>query len=168
MKAIGAALVVAGAALLGHLAASERERRVRELDGLLYGLNLLETEVVFGLTMLPIALERAAQGGSGAGALFSTAARELRKGSGAAKAWVAGIRALERRSALKEGDMMPLLYLGGTIGLSSAQDQSRHLQLARRQIEARLEAERRRLPQVARLVRALGLCGGLAAALMLV
>lgn len=168
MKAIGALVVVAAAALLGHLAASERERRVRELGGLLYGLELLETEVVYGLTVLPVALERAARASLGAGVLFLTAARALRAGKSASAAWNEGIRALLARSALKSGDVAPLIYLGGTIGISSADDQSRHLGLARRQIEALLEAERGRLPQAARLARALGLCGGLAAALFLI
>lgn len=168
MKAIVALVVVLAAALLGHLAASERERRVRDLAGLLYGLALLETEVVYGLTVLPIALERSARGSAGAANLFFTAARALRDGMGASEAWLAGIRALERRSALRPEDLAPLMYLGGTIGLSSAEDQSRHFQLARRQIEAHLAAERERAPQSARLLRTLGLCGGVAAALLFI
>jgi len=167
LKAFGALLVIAAAALLGQFAAAERERRVRELGELLYGLALLETEVVYGLTLLPVALERAARGGAGAAVLFLTAARSLQEGAGASAAWQAGIRALRRRSALREDDLAPLVYLGGALGLSSAVDQKRHLELARRQVEAHLEAERGRLPQAARLARALGLCGGLVAALFL-
>jgi len=165
---IGALAIVLSSALLGHLAARERERKVRDLESLLVGLNLLETEIVYGLTVLPVAMERAARGAPGAAALFGTAANVLRQGRGIEEAWRAGVRALESRSALGPEDLSAVAHLAGSLGLSSASDQSRHLGLARRKVETRLAAEQGRLPEAARLARALGLCGGLAAAVLLV
>ena len=72
-----------------------------------------------------------------------------------------------RGPALLESDLAPLVHLAPVLGLSEGGDQARHLRWARSQLEVKLAGARQRLPEVARLCRALGVCGGLILALLL-
>lgn len=167
MRAVGAALLVVSACLLGQRAAARRERRVGELTALLNGVHLLETEIVFGRLLLAEALARAGALNPRCRLLFERGARGVAEGRSAAEAWNEALEAWRRSSALAGEDLEPLRRLGGVLGLSSAEDQARHLKLAQRELSLRLDAERERLPQVTRLYRLLGVCGGLALVLLL-
>ena len=72
-----------------------------------------------------------------------------------------------RRSAFGPGDIRPLEHLAGVLGLTAADDQARHMQWVKSQLETRLVEARQRLPELSRLYRALGVCGGLTLALLL-
>lgn len=167
MKWIGTALLLGAAGLIGHFMALERERRVRELAALIHALERLETEVVYGLTYLVDAFSRVGEDYPECRVLFVRAAEALRRGGTARTAWAEGVRAHRLHSSLTREDLRPLEKTGMVLGLSSAHDQQRHLQLARREVEARLEEARERLPQVTRLCRTLGVFGGVATVLLL-
>jgi len=168
VKWVGAFILITAAALLGHLYARERERRVRHLETLIHSLELLETEVVYGLAYLVDACRRVASDQAECRSLYAVAATRMIAGAPAGAAWQSGVRALLRQSALSEEDVRPLEMIGSVLGQCSADDQKRHLRLARRQINVRLAEARERLPQVARLWRTLGLCAGVAIALLLI
>src|SRR5690606_36436474 len=139
------------ACLLGQRAAAGRERRVAELTALLNGVHLLETEVVFGRLLLAEALARAGALHPQCRLLFELGARRVAEGRSAAEAWREALEAWEKVSALTWEDLEPLVRLCGVLGLTSAEDQARHLGLAQRELSLRLDAERQRLPHIARL-----------------
>lgn len=166
MKLLGAFIVVAASAALGHLEACKRERRVRELAASVAALTLLESHVVFGQCLLADALDRVAGAHPEVRHPFLWAARRLREGCSASRAWTEGLESWPEK-ALLPADLTPLYELAGILGLSAADDQARHFRWARSQLEARLSTARERLPESARLCRALGACGGLTLALLL-
>lgn len=167
MNAVGALMVVGGAAALGHSMALYRERRVQELNALTHAIQRLETEIVYGMVLLPDALGRVAKGGGPCADLFQRAADALNKGESAAESWMRALEGWRKRSALTPEDVVPLERLSGVLGVSGAEDQSRHLRYVRSELVFRLEQARDRLPETTRLFRALGVCGGLALALLL-
>gem|GEM_PF-2736686 len=167
MKLLGALLVVAGAYALGHIEACRRERRVRELTASISALTLLESHVVYGQCLLADALRRVGEEHPEVKPPFLGAARRLEEGCSASRAWREAIGAWSKGAALVDGDLVPLVQLAGILGLSDAEDQARHLRWAKSQLETRLAAARERLPETARLCRALGACGGLVLALLL-
>lgn len=167
MRAAGAALVLVCSCLLGQRAAAGRERRAAELEALISGLHLLETEIVFGRRLLAEALMRVGTVHPQCRLLFEKGAQGVAEGRSAQQAWEEAVRAWGKASALAREDLEPLLRLGAVLGLSHGDDQARHLGLARRELLHRLEAERQRLPQLVRLYRLLGVFGGLALVLLL-
>src|SRR5690606_34668264 len=98
---------------------------------------------------------------------FLRAAERLEEGWPASRALRESFSAWAARSALLESDLAPLVHLAPVLGLSEGGDQARHLRWARSQLEVKLAGARQRLPEVARLCRALGGCGGLILALLL-
>lgn len=167
MRMVGAVMVVASAFYLGHLHARQKERRVLELVALLAGLQLLESEVVFGRRLFADALSRVAEVGGEASPFFAAAAQSSRRGEPAARAWESALRAWRRQAQLLEGDWRPLTRLGAVIGVTEAEDQARHFHMARVEIEGRLHAAREQLPKATRLYRALGLSMGLVVVIFL-
>jgi len=167
VKLLGALLVIGGAAALGHLEAVRREKRARELAAVITALELLESHVVYGQVLLADALRRVGEAQPGAGWAFLRAAERLEEGWPASRALRESFSAWAARSALLESDLAPLVHLAPVLGLSEGGDQARHLRWARSQLEVKLAGARQRLPEVARLCRALGVCGGLILALLL-
>lgn len=167
MKWAGCLLVIGAATLMGHVVALEGERRVRELTALLHSAERLETEMVYGLALLADAFESIARDYPECRLLYGVAAKALRQGATARAAWQEGVRVYRRVASLTPDDVRPLQKTAAILGLSSAQDQRRHLQLLRKEIEMRLIEARERLPQKTRLCRSLGLFGGLTAVLLL-
>src|SRR5690606_14043555 len=122
----------------------------------------------YGMSYLAEAFARTGRLHGRVAALFLTAGDELSKGRDSVQAWAAGLSAMRARAALDPDDYQPLCHLGGVLGRSSAADQGRRLALTKRQLELRLDDAREKVPQTARLVRALGVGGGTALALMLI
>lgn len=167
MKALGALLLVVGAYALGHFEALKRERRVKQLSAMIASLGLLESHVVYGRVLLADALWRVGEDRAEVRRLFWEAASRMKEGHAASTAWKEAIAKWARLSAFNPGDLRPLEHLAGVLGLSSAEDQSRHIKWVTDQLEARLVEARQRLPELTRLYRALGVCGGLTLALLL-
>jgi len=167
VKLLGALLVIGGAAALGHLEAVRREKRARELAAVITALELLESHVVYGQVLLADALRRVGEAQPGAGWAFLRAAERLEEGWPASRALRESFSAWAARSALLESDLAPFGPPGSGPRPVGGGDQARHLRWARSQLEVKLAGARQRLPEVARLCRALGVCGGLILALLL-
>lgn len=167
MKPVGALLLITAFALVGHVYAAKKERRVRQLTAIVAGLHRLESEIVFGRTMLSTAFWRVARQSGDAAWLFSAAAQRSEAGYTAAESWEHAVGLWSARSDLEAGDCEPLLRLTDVIGLTEAQDQARFFQLVRAELNAILDQARDKLPAITRVYRALGVGGGLIAAILL-
>lgn len=167
LRLLGAALVFGAGTAIGWQLALPLRRRPEELRELAAGLALLETEVTYGATPLPVALERAASAGRAAAELYGRAGCLCRAGELPSDALA---RALERfypGSALTRPDREALAALAAVLGGSDRADQARHLRLCRERLlaaEAAAEAERQRYERV---YRQLGMAAGAAVAILL-
>lgn len=167
MKLVGALLLVAAACAIGHLQAARREQRVRLLAGLIGAMDLLESHIVYGRTLLAEALWRVGEQRADVGSLFLEAARLMEGGLAFSKAWRKALSAWSWGTALTAGDVRPLRDLGDVLGRSPADDQARLLRWVKSQLHAGWHDAREKLPELTRLYRALGVCGGLILALLL-
>ena len=160
IRLIGAALVAAGGAWLGYLAAKELRGQVRAVRQMAEGLALLERELELSAPPLIQLLERgAARSGGPARALFQGCLQGMDSLDREC------FSALWRRLVPECGGLSPegqavLLPLGDTLGRYGGERQREALSATRRRLEelaGRLEADSRRQGWV---LQALGLSGG--------
>ncbi len=168
VRLVGSVLVAAAAAGAGQEAGRRAERRVAELRALVLAVGIVQSEVTFALTPLAEALVRAGGAAGGeVGALLESWAVALGRGRAEPRAsFRAALAGHAERLALLPDDLQPVAELVESLGRSDRDDQGRHLQRAGLRLGAiadRLEPEARRS---ARLLRALGLLGGVAAAIL--
>ncbi|MCL6516188.1 hypothetical protein [Alicyclobacillus sp.] len=136
MKAIGAALVFAASTAIGFRIARDYRERPRQLRSLSQGIRLLQAEVEYGLTPLPIALERVAQRvAPPVSAGFHRAAALLQEGDiPVAEAVAAGMDELRSGSALHGVDLDVMRELGQTLGTSDRAHQRQQFEVAIRRL----------------------------------
>ena len=168
IRLAGACLIAAAAAGAGLEAAARARRRVAELRALVLAVSVVRSEVAFAVSPLPGALRRAGRAAGGeVEAVLAQAARGLEHGAGGPEAvWREAVRTRRRRLSLHDDDLVPMDELALSLGRSDREDQTLHLERAAARLGAladRLEPEAER---AARLMRALGLLGGLAAAIL--
>lgn len=136
-KLAGALFIIGGCGYAGLTVGAAYRKRTETLRCLQHGLNLLETEINYGLTPLPLALQRVGQRLPGASAkVFSRAAQILGRAEGitAQEAWDEGIRALSETTPLWEEEISILTLFGRGLGSSDKEDQLKHFALTREQL----------------------------------
>lgn len=170
LKLVGAVMVVIASGLTGLAVANSYSRRPRELRSLRSALQILETEIAYGATYLPEALELvAARCGQFVQPLFERAARELKNMSGntATEAWEKSLEAFYPTTALRPQDLMVLKSLGSSLGISDREDQIKHLHLAVEHLTAETRASEEEAARNVKLWSYLGFLGGLTIVLVL-
>lgn len=171
-RLMGAGLVFTAFCMFGAFSAHRKEQRPREIRALVRGLELLRTEVSYGLTRLGPALESISDVLRSGDApripvFFSTAATGLETMS-ARDAWEAAIGDLRLTGCLSEGEMAVLGSLGDSLGRSGSEDQLRRLDHAvtnLKAFQAEAQEEAARMGRVHRS--AWGAVGGCIALLLL-
>jgi stage III sporulation protein AB len=141
IKIMGAALVIACTGYAGMARARKYALRPRELRSLQSALQILETEIIYGATPLPEAMEQvAARTERSIAFLFKQAGKELLSKTGCTvkEAWDRALEKFAARTILEDSDLRILRQLGNSLGMSDRQDQEKHLHLAMEQL--RLEA----------------------------
>lgn len=169
-NAFGAALVLAAAGTSGFVVAGSYSQRPALLRALHGALTMLLTEIRYGATPLPEALERVARHGPRAAApFFAEAAKSLHAfGSvSTAEAWQRAVAAQRSRWALTAADEAVLLELAPYLGQTFVDDQERHLRLALAQLSNHLQEAAAEAAVQSRLWRSLGVCAGALLVLLL-
>ncbi|MDN5345450.1 MAG: stage sporulation protein [Clostridia bacterium] len=134
VKMLGGGLVILTCSILGLEVARSFSARIEQLRQFNAGLKMLETEIAYGATPLPLALARVGKHLDGPVALFfQAAARKLREdpAGGALAAWEEGLKELSQKGALRPGDREIIRSLGPMLGNSTADDQVKNLELTR-------------------------------------
>ncbi|WP_408954660.1 stage III sporulation protein SpoIIIAB [Natroniella sp. ANB-PHB2] len=135
MKLIGASLIIIGSGAIGFVVAKQFVLRVKELQELQTALQMLETEISYGLTPLPQAFAKISKSlSTSVAGLFLVAQEELETGSTAQQAWQQAIKKIFSETALLESDKDVLVSLGHNLGQSASQDQQKHLSLAQHKL----------------------------------
>lgn len=164
LKLIGAVLVLFSASMVGWQISGSYARRPVQLRALLVALQMLETEIVYGLTPLSRAFVKVGQRVDAAvGRLFSQAA-ELLQTEQAQSAEDALRQAMDRhwsQTSLKKQEKEVLLSLGLVLGSSDREDQEKHLRLAVTHLRGLEEEARLEQAKYERMYKSLGFLGGL-------
>ncbi len=140
LKLIGACFVIISFGMIGTLIGKNMAKRPEELRQIQFGLQALETEIMYSATPLPQALKIVAKQTRGAVArVFDTAASELASGEGqtAGEAWTKALKKTRSYLLLTDRELMILEQFGQGLGLSDREDQSKRLTSAKLQLAAR-------------------------------
>lgn len=170
IKLLGGGMTIAATSWIGFETANRYRMRPLNLRYLQACLQMLETEINYGLTPLPRALEKIAATHQGiVGQLFGTVQYMLQNtpGTTVGKAWQEAVDLLWARLFFTEADYQMLLNFGTTLGASDRKDQIKHVKLIMAQIanaEAQAWEEKNKNE---RMFKTLGFLAGLTVVILL-
>ncbi|MBH5318073.1 stage III sporulation protein AB [Paenibacillus sp. GSMTC-2017] len=145
MKLIGAVLIIIAGTLIGFQQAARFSERPKQLKQLAHALQRLETEIGYGHTPLPEALERTAEASTEPiASMLRAAAAGVWKAEGLSfqESWGEAVRSHWGETSMKSNEQSVILRLGSTLGISDKEDQMKHLRLALLQLKAEEDAAR--------------------------
>ncbi|CAM3119700.1 stage III sporulation protein SpoIIIAB [Paenibacillus lupini] len=145
IKLIGAVLILFAGTMIGFQQAARLAARPRQLRQLAHALQRLETEIGYGHTPLPEALERTAEVVAAPLAeLFRNAAEGVKGSDGFTfrESWELAMKNGWSSTALRQTELAVMLRLGSTLGISDKEDQLKHIHLALLQLKAEEDAAR--------------------------
>jgi stage III sporulation protein AB len=166
---IGSAMIIVASTLLGFWKAFRYAERPRILRHLINGLQMLKTEISYGATPLPVALQKIGDRlPSPAADLFRYTANGLRSGDGepASVCWRNAVESL-RDTPLLHGDREVLLHFGETLGVSDREDQVQHIEQACAALRAEEQNARDEQMKHERMWRYLGALAGIAVVILI-
>ncbi|MEK3881558.1 stage III sporulation protein SpoIIIAB [Paenibacillus sp. PL2-23] len=145
MKLLGAMLILIAGTLIGFQQAARFADRPKQIRMLVHALQRLETEIGYGHTPLPEALERTAHATEEpVAAMLNETALLLAQAEGLTfqQCWEKAIKLRWKETSLRPSEQGVLLRLGSTLGISDKEDQMKHLRLAVMQLQAEEETAR--------------------------
>ncbi|MEL7567833.1 MAG: stage III sporulation protein AB [Dehalobacterium sp.] len=150
IKFFGAVLVIFSFGAIGIMLGKNIKKHGEELRQMQFGLQVLETEIMYSQTPLPQALKIVAKQTQGVVAkFFDTVSCELNNGLGqtAGEAWSKALEKIQPYATLTGEDLNFLDQFGQGLGLSDREDQLKRLtgvqiQLTAREKEAEVERSR--------------------------
>jgi len=169
-RLIGALLIIGVAGWSGLWVASIYRRRPQQLRSFQSALQMLDTEIVYGATPLPVALQKIGQAIEPAvGAVFRKAGKLLEKSCGytAGEAWEKALGDEAENTALRSDDLIILKTFGEVLGASDRSEQHKNIVLTIQYLQkAEMEAEKEKEKNV-RLWRYGGFLIGISVVLLL-
>ncbi|MDQ0088226.1 stage III sporulation protein AB [Paenibacillus anaericanus] len=163
LKMLGAALVILAATLVGWYQAKQFANRPNQIRRLILALKRLETEIMYGFTPLPDALQRIAdQNKEPIKSLFVVAAENMNppRNWTAQKSLEHAIESGWGRTSMKKPEKEVMNQLSYTLGTSDRQDQIGHIVTAVRQLESEEAAARDEQSRYEKMCKSLGLLSG--------
>lgn len=171
IKMVGAVCILIACGYIGLKIAGMYKKRVEVLKFLQNGLNLLETEINYGATPLPIALKRISKKlHKGAAILFIHAANKLEENKGipACVAWEEGVNRLNDVTPLTEEEINILTCFGKSLGNSDKEEQLKNIALAKEQLKMVEKCAEVAKEKNQRMWRYMGFCLGAVIVLILI
>lgn len=143
-------MVICSTGVTGLKVASYFSRRPAELRSLQDALKMLDTEIMYRATPLPIVLKKIGQAGEGSIAMIFMAAGEAldqEQGITPAEAWKKALLENWRLTSLSQDDHAILASFGELLGTSDREEQHKNitltsLHLSREEEKAQLEREK--------------------------
>jgi stage III sporulation protein AB len=145
IKVIGAFLILISGSSIGWIISEQYLNRVREIKELEMAINLFNTEITYGQTMLSEAMERTGTSiNKPISRLFLDASKELNKLNGEifSKIWVRVLEKNTNKNNLNKDDYKILIEWGQQIGTSPLKNQSELNKLTLKKLEISEEAAR--------------------------
>ncbi|MGO4374155.1 stage III sporulation protein SpoIIIAB [Paenibacillus sp. 2TAB19] len=145
IKLLGAVLILIAGTMIGFQQAARFADRPKQLRQLAHALQRLETEIGYGHTPLPEALERTAEASPAPlSELFRSAAGGVWQGDEKSfrESWEQAVNEQWPYTSMRSGEQAVMLRLGSTLGISDKEDQMKHLRLALLQLKSEEDAAR--------------------------
>ncbi|MBH0329378.1 MULTISPECIES: stage III sporulation protein SpoIIIAB [Brevibacillus] len=164
VKLMGAVLILFSASMVGWQIGKYYANRPVQLRALLVALQMLETEIVFGMTPLQRAFVKVGHRVSEeVGKVFLLAAEFLQteKVHSAEEALQQAMNRLWTQTALRRQEREVLESLGQVLGSSDREDQQKHLRLAVTHLRGLEEEARAEQEKYEKMYKSLGFLGGL-------
>ncbi|WP_227765977.1 stage III sporulation protein SpoIIIAB [Zhaonella formicivorans] len=171
LKLAGAALIVFACSSFGFYMANRFKLRSLQLRALRSLLNLLETEMIYTSTPLPVALEKIARHSvEPLDMLLLKTREELLKGDGvtAGEAWQKAVDDVKKLTCLDEEDLGILREFGVGLGGSEKSEQIKNLELTKELLKQQEWKAEQRRQQNERMWRTMGFLAGLAIVLIMI
>lgn len=171
LKVIGALLILFAGTAIGFVQAARFAQRPKQIRALLHLLQRLETEIGYGHTPLPEALERAAaQVGKPLADMLVSVVAKLAETEGVSmqQCWEQAVAEHWPATALGANEQGVLMRLGSSLGTSDREDQIRHLRLAMSQLQAEEGTAREDQAKYEKMCRSLGVLAGALVVILMV
>nr|WP_279588890.1 stage III sporulation protein SpoIIIAB [Paenibacillus castaneae] len=142
---LGAILILFAGTMIGFQQAARFAERPRQLRQLAHALQRLDTEIGYGHTPLPEALERTAVATpEPLASLFRKAASGILETESFTfrESWEQAINLHWDATSMRGNEKAALIRLGSTLGISDKEDQMKHIRLALLQLKAEEDAAR--------------------------
>lgn len=142
LKIICSIIIVISTSLLGNIFANTYVERTRLLNSLLSTLQMLETEIVYGATPVPILLKKIGKKSKRElENIFITAANLLdeKQGQTLEEVWYKSVAEETKNTVFNKEDIEILLALGKNLGISNCEDQIKHIRLIQEDIKRQYE-----------------------------
>lgn len=163
LKLIGAVLVLVSGTLFGFYQAAQFANRPKQVRQLILAMQRLETEIMYGFTPLPDALNKIGQQlAAPLQAIFIETSRKLTESHGytAQQSWQQSVAEQWKHTALKQNEKNILHQFGFTLGTSDRNDQIKHIKLAVNQLQHEEAAARDDQARYEKMCKSLGLLAG--------
>lgn len=142
LKIICSIIIVISTSLLGNIFANTYVERTRLLNSLLSTLQMLETEIVYGATPVPILFKKIGKKSKRElENIFITAANLLdeKQGQTFEEVWYKSVTEETKNTVFNKEDIEILLALGKNLGISNCEDQIKHIRLIQEDIKRQYE-----------------------------
>ncbi|WP_236692702.1 stage III sporulation protein SpoIIIAB [Aneurinibacillus tyrosinisolvens] len=169
LKLLGASAVLLSGTLIGMRMAGRFAKRPLQIRQLRMGLQILETEIVYGSTPLHLALHSISRRVQGDVArLFARTSEMLEEQADTTEeCWRKAVNEVWPATALKEPEKEVLLHLGGILGRSDREDQQKHLKLTVINLQSEENNARDSQKKYEKVCKSLGILGGLLIVILL-
>ncbi|WP_018249942.1 stage III sporulation protein SpoIIIAB [Orenia marismortui] len=168
MKLLGALIIIISSSMMGFLMAQQYILRPKQLRELQTALQMLETEVSYGVTPLPEAFTKLAKNFSEPISNIFMATRDnLNSGIIAEDAWQNAINNVSNKTALVDEDIEILLDFGYNLGQTSIDEQVKYLNLTQHKLDNLYQQAFDEKEIKVKLWRYLGVLGGLFLAILI-
>ncbi|MCG0274974.1 MAG: stage III sporulation protein AB [Thermosediminibacteraceae bacterium] len=169
-KILGSILVIFSSTMIGFTIAGFYKQRPRALRNFQIALSMLETEIDYGQSPLPEALNNVSKRCESSISMFLKRVRQLLlslEGYTAGEAWEIALKEFKAQFPLNESDFEILAAFGKYLGSSDKDDQIRNLKLTLSQLKQQetLAIEERQKNE--KLWKYLGVLSGLTVVLLL-
>jgi stage III sporulation protein AB len=163
VKIIGALMILITGTLFGFYQASQYVNRPKQIRQLIQAIQRLETEINYGFTPLPEALERISKSiPEPVSSIYRHASEEIRINNGKTTmdAWESVVKDSWKNTSMKVEEMDIMLQLGTTLGISDRRDQIKHIHLAANQLLGEEASAKEDQNRYEKMWKSLGLLGG--------
>lgn len=164
LKLLGAVFIIISSTLAGFYISRSYSDRTKQLRILQLGLQMLETEIVYGSVPLYLAMEKIGRRLKGIiGEIFLSMSKNLNEldGLSAFECWLEAIEMHYRKTSLKKQDKEILIHFGQTLGISDKEDQMKHIKLALQNLKTEENLAREEQKSYEKLSKSLGILVGL-------